>query len=150
MAFEMSLIPSTNPVTLLIVDDDDVSVMAIKRCIRSLDFSDPVLVAKDGVHALELLRESVEKNGELQPFIVTLDLSMPRMNGLEFLKEIRSDTQLNRLVVFVLTTSDAPSDISTAYDHNVAGYILKENPTDSLQRVMSMLHDYKELALFPA
>jgi len=137
-------------VEFMIVDDDDVSIMAIRRSMKKLNLANPVKIAKNGVEALELLRDSVGDDNILPPFIITLDLSMPKMGGLEFLEHIRNDPLFNKLVIFVLTTSDSPEDVSSAYSKNIAGYIVKENATDTLRDALSMLHDYAQLVVLPA
>ena len=135
-------------VTFLIVDDDDVAVMGMRRAIRKLNLSNPVEVARNGEEALQRLRENGE--GQLErPFIVTLDLNMPRMGGLEFLSEIRADQSLQDTVIFVVTTSDAPTDITSAYARNIAGYIVKEDTFETLRRSLSMLRDYTEIVRLP-
>lgn len=137
-------------VEFMIVDDDEVSVMAIQRSMKQLNLINPVLIAKNGVVALELLRSSIGPDEKLPPFIITLDLSMPKMGGLEFLEQIRNDPIFNKLVIFVLTTSDAPADIASAYEKNIAGYIIKDNPTETFRDALSMLRDYAQLVVLPA
>ena len=141
---------SFKPVQFMIVDDDDVSVMAIKRSMSQLNLVNPVLVARDGVQALKILNDAVEADSTLPPFIVTLDLSMPKMGGLEFLDHIRGSPVFSKLIVFVLTTSDAPDDIAHAYEKNIAGYIVKENPTETFRNALSMLNDYAQLVVLPS
>lgn len=131
-------------VTFLVVDDDDVAVMAMRRAIRKLGLSNPVEVATDGEDALARLRLGVER-----PFIVTLDLNMPRMNGMEFLAEVRRDPELQDTVIFVVTTSDAPKDVTSAYARNIAGYIVKEDTFETLKRALSMLREYTEVVRLP-
>lgn len=131
-------------VTFLVVDDDDVAVMAMRRAIRKLGLSNPVEVATDGEVALQRLRKGVER-----PFIVTLDLNMPRMNGLEFLAEVRRDPALQDTVIFVVTTSDAPKDVTSAYARNIAGYIVKEDTFETLKRALSMIREYTEVVRLP-
>ncbi len=137
-------------VQFMIVDDDDVSVMAIKRSMRQLNLANPTIVAKDGVEALQMLNNSVGADNTLPPFIITLDLSMPKMGGLEFLNHVRDNPIFKKLIVFVLTTSDAPNDIAQAYEKNIAGYIVKENPTETFQKSLSMLNDYAQLVVLPS
>jgi CheY-like chemotaxis protein len=134
-------------IRFLFIDDDEISIMGLKRSMQQLKLSNPVDVARDGVQALEILRAAVNANGELPPFITTLDLSMPRMGGLEFLEELRRDPVLKKTVVFVVTTSDSPEDIESAYGQNVAGYIVKENPTETLRDALSMLKEYSQLVV---
>jgi len=132
-------------VTFLIVDDDEVSVMAIKRVLSKLRVTNPVEVVHDGQQALDLLRGTPAQPALTKPYIILLDINMPRMNGLEFLAEVREDHELARSVVFVLTTSDAPSDIAAAYAHKSAGYIIKEDPHNSVKAAIEMLNSYTEV-----
>ncbi|MEE9320179.1 MAG: response regulator [Granulosicoccus sp.] len=132
------------------MDDDDVSVMAIQRSMKRLNLVNPTIIAKDGVEALQILHDSIGADNTLPPFIITLDLSMPKMGGLEFLSHIRDNPVFKKLVIFVLTTSDAPNDIAQAYEKNIAGYIVKENPTVTFQKSLSMLNDYAQLVVLPS
>ncbi|MFV1443211.1 response regulator [Phaeobacter sp. JH20_36] len=131
-------------VTFLIVDDDEVAVMAIKRALKKLRLVNPVEVVGDGQEALDLLR-GVNAAALERPYIILLDLNMPRMGGLEFLSEVREDKELANSVIFVLTTSDAPSDIAVAYEHKIAGYIVKENAYDAVKSAVEMLGAYVEI-----
>ena len=138
------------PVRFMIVDDDAISVMAMERTMKQLKIANPVEVAKDGVEALAMLRKAISKNGTLPPYILTLDLNMPKMGGLEFLEKIRNEEAFKKLVVFVLTTSDAPSDVASAYERNIAGYIVKEDPTNTFREALAMLKDYSQLVVLPS
>jgi CheY-like chemotaxis protein len=138
-----------NTVEFMIVDDDDVSVMAIQRSMKQLKLVNPVRIAKNGVEALEILNNAIGADKKLPPFIITLDLSMPKMGGLEFLERIRDDSVFNKLIIFVLTTSDAPTDIASAYEKNIAGYIIKEDATNTFRDALAMLNDYAQLVVLP-
>ncbi|OED39241.1 two-component system response regulator [Chromatiales bacterium (ex Bugula neritina AB1)] len=140
---------SYDTVNFLIVDDDLVSIKSIQRSIKQLKIANPVFIAKDGIEALEILDRNITDTNTLPPFIITLDLSMPRMGGLEFLDNIRKNDRYRKLVIFVLTTSDAPEDIASAYDKNIAGYIVKDNPTESLKSALEMIHGYARLVVLP-
>lgn len=137
------------PVKFLIVDDDAVDVMAIQRSMKKLRLANPVLVAKDGIEALEILRGEANCGKIMPPFIVTLDLNMPRMGGQEFLENIREDPALRSVVVFVWSTSDAKSDVDASYERNVAGYIVKEQGEDSFKRALNMLDEYAQIVVLP-
>ena len=112
-------------IQLLHVEDSDLDAKALTRAFSKLGLSQPLTRARDGVEALEILRN--RSAGGISPMrpVILLDINMPRMNGIEFLKELRDDRELCQTPVFVLTTSDRPSDIREAYEHNVAGYIVK-------------------------
>lgn len=134
---------------LLLVDDDDVDILGVRRKLKSLKIDLTLVVAHDGEEALRILRG---ENGEAPlsaPYVILLDLNMPRMNGIEFLSELRRDPRLHRAVVFVFSTSDALDDIRNAYDLNVAGYVRKTGSQSSLADVLSMVSTYCRLVQLP-
>ncbi len=118
--------------TILHVEDDQVDRMVIQRVIKKLGITDQITQATNGEEALQILRGSLSTSttGDL-PQLVLLDINMPKMNGLEFLKELRADPQLRHISVFMMTTSNDDSDRTEAYRYNVAGYIVK--PVDIQQ-----------------
>ena len=132
-------------VTILLVEDEPLDVMALQRGLKKQQVSSPIVVAEDGQQALDRLRGS---NGHPKlegPYIILLDINMPVMTGLEFLHELRSDARLARSVVFVLTSSDHVSDIATAYEKNVAGYILKHNLGEACVNIANLLKSYTQI-----
>jgi CheY-like chemotaxis protein len=140
---------SAGEVTILVVDDDRVDIMALKRCFRALGVDNPIVTAGNGLEALALLRGEGGQPRLRQPCLVLLDLNMPRMGGLEFLAELRSDPALRRMVVFVMTTSDDEQDRARSFDRNVAGYVLKHRPGQSFQDAVGMLQQYWRIVEFP-
>ena len=133
--------------TILLVEDDEVDVMNVKRAFKKNNISNPLVVASNGIEALEVLR-SVSPDRP-RPKIVLLDLNMPRIGGIEFLKEIRQDPELSSLSVFVMTTSNEDSDKIEAFNLNVAGYILKPLSMDRFISAVSTLNSYWTLCEFP-
>ena len=132
-------------VTLLIVDDDDIDAIALERALRKLRLLNTVLRARDGREALELLR-----TGDVPaPYIILLDLNMPRMNGLEFLQTLRTDPLLTHAVVFVLTTSKSDEDLVAAYRNHVAGYVLKQHMDCDFLEVIGFIEHYWRLVELP-
>jgi CheY-like chemotaxis protein len=132
-------------VSLLLVEDDDVDALGVKRALKQRRISNPLIRACDGVEGLELLR-----SGKVtMPYLVLLDLNMPRMGGLEFLQVLRSDAAFKKSVVFVLTTSKSDEDMMAAYDLNVAGYIVKSELTGSFDRLVDMLNGYWQIVELP-
>ena len=97
-------------VTILLVDDDKVDTMAVKRSFRDLKIANPVIEAHNGIEALERLRGQNGYEKVPSPCLVLLDLNMPRMGGIEFLAELRLDPLLRHTLVFVMTTSEAEQD----------------------------------------
>lgn len=132
-------------ITVLLVDDDNIDVMGIKRAFDKLKIKNPIVVARDGVEALEKLR-----NGEVpRPYLILLDLNMPRMNGIEFLDVLREDKELRDSIVFILTTSKAEQDKWSAYQRNIAGYIVKENVGKEFLDAISLLDMYWRIVEMP-
>ena len=136
-------------VNILLVEDDLVDVMSVKRAFRDLKIGNPLFEARDGVEALEYLRGTNGREAIPRPVIILLDLNMPRMGGIEFLKELRADEELRASIVFVMTTSDAEEDRVGAYSLNVAGYVLKHSPGHSFLDAISMLEHYWRVVEFP-
>jgi CheY-like chemotaxis protein len=128
----MRVAMTNKTVHFLVVEDDEVDVKALKRAFKELHLANPVRFARDGIEALEILRGENGQEKLEKPYLVLLDLNMPRMNGIEFLDEVREDPEHHCALVFVLTTSSAEEDRIKSYDKNVAGYMLKSNAGDTL------------------
>ena len=132
-------------VTLLLVEDDDIDAMAIERSFRNNRIGNPIVRACDGLAALDMLR-----NGKVpQPFVILLDIQMPRMNGFEFLENIRSDETLAHNVVFILTTSKADEDITAGYRQHIAGYFVKDESGENFIDVVNVLERYWKTVHLP-
>ena len=137
------------PVTLLIVEDDEIDLMGIKRAVKDLEIPNNLIHAIDGVEALEYLRGSNGRKKIKSPYLIVMDINMPRMNGIELLTEIRNDKELRSAIVFVLTTSSADRDILDAYDRNVAGYIVKSDAMESFFKTAKLLELYRSIVALP-
>ena len=131
---------------ILLVDDDEVDVMNVKRAFAKAHITNPLYVVHDGLQALEKLRDG---DFSCERRLVLLDLNMPRMNGIEFLRELRKDPVLHATPVVVLTTSDDERDKVDAYDLNVAGYLLKPVTFASFVEIMAALNKYWTLVELP-
>jgi CheY-like chemotaxis protein len=136
-------------VHVLLVDDDDVDVMGIKRAFKKAKIANPLYIARDGVEGLAKLRGEDGNTPIEKPYIIILDLNMPRMDGFEFLAELRKDPEHRDAVVFVLTTSKADEDRARSYDMNVAGYIVKSDVGEGFLKVTSLLDSYWRVVLLP-
>jgi CheY-like chemotaxis protein len=136
---------------ILLVEDDVVDVMNVQRAFKKQNITSSLCVASNGIEALEILRapkgspQAMSKERRL----VLLDLNMPRMNGLEFLVELRGDSALKSTPVIVLTTSDEDRDRVEAYNFNVAGYILKPVTFSNFSDVVMTLNKYWALCEMP-
>ena len=114
---------------ILLVEDDQVDAMTVKRALKDINVTNRLDIVGDGEEALGFLGE--EKNEK--PCIILLDLNMPRMNGIEFLKIVKQDDFLKQIPVLVLTTSQEEQDKVESFKLGVAGYMVK--PVDYLQFV---------------
>lgn len=131
---------------VLLVEDDEVDVMNVRRAFKKNNIANPFWTAGNGIEALEVLRGS-EMPAERR--LVLLDLNMPRMNGIEFLRELRADPELHGTPVVVLTTSDDERDRVEAFNLNVAGYILKPVTFMNFVEAMATLNKYWTLVELP-
>ena len=110
----------TRKLRILLVEDDAIEVMKLKRAIAKLDMNHELIEAKNGEEALEIL-----KDHSVLPDVLFLDLNMPKINGIEFLKILKKDEVLRFLPTVMLTTSSNRKDMLACYDTGVAGYIIK-------------------------
>ena len=136
----------TKPVTLFLVEDDDVDAMAVERAMKKQRILNPVVRAVDGVDALDQLRHP---NRVGRPFIILLDINMPRMDGIQFLDELRQDSGLSQSPVFVMTSSEAETDKFAAYERHVSGYIVKDELGNCFQDVVAMIDCYWRIVELP-
>lgn len=131
---------------ILLVEDDEVDVMNVKRAFQKGHVSNPLYVAGNGVEALEMLRGGTIPGDRR---LILLDLNMPKMNGIEFLTELRADPDLHPTPVVVLTTSNDERDKVDAYNLNVAGYLLKPVTFGNFVETMTTLNKYWTLVEMP-
>ncbi|EAW38247.1 response regulator [Lyngbya sp. PCC 8106] len=138
-------------INILLVEDDEVDVMNVKRAFKKSNIYNPLFIAGNGLEALEMLRSSPGKPPQVPDSrrLILLDLNMPKMGGLEFLSELRSDPELKATPVIVLTTSDEDRDLVEAYNLNIAGYILKPVTFSKFASVITTLNQYWTLCEFP-
>jgi len=105
---------------ILLVEDNIIEILKLKRAIENLGMNHEVLEAENGEIALDSIKQE-----EINPDIILLDLNMPKMNGLEFLAKVRNDESMRHLPIIILSTSNNNRDLMEAYKLGVSGYILK-------------------------
>lgn len=138
-----------NSIQILLVEDNEIDAMAFQRGMKRHNLTNTLVIAENGVEALEILKGTHAEKTLQRPYLIFLDLNMPMMGGLELLEEIRKDDDLDISTVFILTTSDHDADLLAAYKHHVAGYILKKSVADAGAQVHELLQRYDELVLLP-
>ena len=103
--------------------------------------SNPLYIARDGIEALAMLQGTGEDGGTVipYPYIILLDLNLPRMDGLEFLKAVRSDQKLRSTMIIIITSSDDEQTKAAAFDLNVPNYLTKPVDFDQLIAMIATL-----------
>jgi len=109
-----------NRLAVLVIEDDQIERMKLKRATSLLEMNHNIIEAKNGEEALDLLEDKSNL-----PDIILLDLNMPKMNGIEFLRTLKEDEVLKYIPSIVLTTSTNPKDVLESYKIGIAGYIIK-------------------------
>jgi CheY-like chemotaxis protein len=132
-------------VPILLVEDDLVDVMTVRRCFEELNIENPLVNAVNGEEALEYLQDTENP----RPSLVLLDLNMPRMNGFEFLRAVKSDDFLKAIPVVILTTSNQSSDVLESYQLGAAGYIVKSADYCQFVEAIGVLYNYWSSCCLP-
>jgi CheY-like chemotaxis protein len=136
-------------VTALLIDDNEIDREAVRRAFAKLKIANPIVEARDGIEGLEKLRGTADVPPLQRPYLILLDINMPRMSGIDFLRELRADAALQDSVVFVLTTSKSDEDRMASYDFNVAGYVIKSDVGSGFLRLVEMLEHYWKVVELP-
>ncbi len=136
--------------SILLIDDDEVDVMTVKRAFKKNNITNPLYVATNGLEGLAMLRgHEMPKMLPGLRRLILLDLNMPKMGGIEFLRELRIDPELKPIPVIVLTTSNEDKDKVEAYNLNVAGYIIKPVTFSKFVEAVATLNKYWSISEMP-
>lgn len=130
---------------LLLVEDDQVDVMTIKRALKEIHVVNPVAHVENGEDGLAYLRDDTKE----KPCLILLDLNMPVMNGIEFLQVVKQDEHLRRIPVIVLTTSEEQQDKMNSFNLGVAGYMAKPVDYRQFVEVMRSIDMYWTISEMP-
>ena len=130
---------------ILLVEDDSVDAMTVKRIFTEMKVKNQLVHVVDGEEALQYLKNHKNR----KPCVILLDLNMPRMNGLEFLKAVKADENLKKIPVIVLTTSNAEQDILESFSSCIAGYIVKPVDYKSFLEIIRTINLYWTLSELP-
>ncbi len=125
--------------TILLIEDDAIEILKFNRSLIKLREVHELIEAHNGENALNILAE----NSQID--LILLDLNMPKMNGFEFLKQLRTDPNLKYIPTVVLTTSINRSDLKQAYSIGIAGYLVKPlKYEDYVLKIASLLNYWKQ------
>jgi len=130
---------------ILLVEDDSVDAMTVKRAIEDIGSKDTLVRSANGEEALDYLRNETNE----RPRLILLDLNMPKMNGIEFLKHIKADNVLKRVPVIVLTTSMEDQDILRSFELSIAGYVVKPLDYKKFVEIIRTISQYWALSQLP-
>ena len=130
---------------ILLVEDDKVDAMTVRRSFKELNVTNPLVHTVNGEEALLYLKS----NGNLKPCVILLDLNMPKMNGIEFLKIIKTDDAFKSIPVIILTTSKEEQDKIETFKLSVAGYIIKSVDYKKFVNAVKVIDLYWTLSELP-
>jgi CheY-like chemotaxis protein len=139
----------SHTVHILLIEDDEIDAEAVVRAFRRQKITNPLTIVQDGIEALNVLRGEGGHKKLPSPYIVLLDINLPRMNGIEFLQALRNDPALKQSIVFMLTTSNRDEDKLAAYDRQIAGYLLKSRTGTDFSDLITLLISYEQIIEFP-
>jgi CheY-like chemotaxis protein len=128
-----------------LVDDDIVDAIAVQRALDDLGTTEPLVHLSDGERALEYLRSDVDD----KPSVILLDVNMPRVGGVEFLKAVKADNTLKQIPVVVLTTSNRDRDVLDSFKLSVAGYVVKPVDHEQFVQTIRTITEYWTLSRLP-
>ena len=135
-----------NSKPILLIEDDNVDVMTVERVFRDLKIANQLVSTSNGERALEYLRT----NGNKKPCVILLDLNMPKMNGTEFLKIVKTDESLKKIPVVVLTTSSQQQDVVESFKLGAAGYMVKSVDYGKFVETIRTINLYWTLSELPS
>lgn len=130
---------------ILLLEDDYVDALTIKRAFKELKLQNDLVIAQNGEEALEMLNEGMNP----KPGIILLDINMPKMNGIEFLKELKTIKEYKNIPVIILTTSKDPDDKIESFDLGIAGYITKPIDYNKFIETLKIIESYWSLSELP-
>lgn len=125
---------------ILLIEDDTIEIMKLERTVSKLGVNHKITQAKNGEAALEFL-----KSDNRLPDIILLDLNMPRMSGIEFLKILKDDEKLRFLPTIVLTTSENRVDLLECYKIGIAGYVIKPLKYEDYEHKLKRVLEYWDI-----
>jgi CheY-like chemotaxis protein len=138
-----------NPIRIVLVEDDDGDAKAVERTFLKARIANPIVRARDGVEAMEMLKGSDRQPRIERPYLLLVDLNLPRMNGIQLVTAIREDPDLHETIIFMLTTSNRAEDKQAAYSLNVTGYILKERAGEDFLELFNLMDGYWRIVEMP-
>ncbi|MBN2544180.1 MAG: response regulator [Spirochaetes bacterium] len=127
--------------TIIIVEDDDGHALLIENSLKRSGIKNPIIHLKDGLDAYNFFKDNIIDSKEKieKKYLILLDIKMPKMNGIDFLKKMKNDSKLKTIPIIMLTTTDDPIEIHSCYDLGCNAYVVKpvdfSNFSETLKRI---------------
>ncbi len=134
--------PNKTPIELLLIDDDQSDIYLAKRALKKCGTPVQVQVARHGEEALSLLRREGSYKDARRPDLIFLDINMPRMNGHEFLEEIKADDDLRSIPTIIMSMSESSVDVLKSYRLQASAYVAKPIELDAFAEVIRTIEDH--------
>lgn len=134
--------PNPVPIEILLVEDNEPDILLTQEAFRDARIANRLHVTRDGVEALSFLRREAPFEDAARPDVILLDINMPRMGGLEMLREVKADEELRTIPVVVLTTSQADEDILRSYQSHASSYIVKPVGFENFHQAIRAFETY--------
>ena len=131
---------------ILLLEDDDLDAMILTRALRTLNVRNEIIRAEDGEKGLSYLLN----DNSVRPYLILLDLNMPKMNGLEFLKKVKNDPKLRMIPIVVITTSERPPDIDASFENGASGYMIKNPEFKQFVEILKTTEQYWRFSKAPS
>lgn len=128
---------------ILLIEDDKIDQLSVQRAMKEAGVTNPLLIAKHGEEALKMLQ------GDEQPALILLDLNMPKMDGIEFLQQLKSREEVNAIPVIIITTSNSAAERKAAFSLGVCGYMVKPVEFPEFVEMFSVINKYWTFSEFP-
>ena len=128
--------------TIFLVEDNKADVRLIQEALKSISLPHQVVTVRDGLEAINYLRQEGEYANALRPDLILLDLNLPQKNGIEVLAEIKSDPRLKSIPVIILTTSKNQDDILRCYNLHANCYIAKPRNLNQLFQIIKNIEEF--------
>jgi CheY-like chemotaxis protein len=136
------LAEAVRPIEVLLVEDDEGDVLMTREALDEGKVMNRLSVVGDGVQAIAYLRQEKPFSDAIRPDLVLLDLNLPRRDGRQVLAEVKTDPDLRRIPIVVLTTSEAEEDVLRSYDLHANAYVTKPVDFDRFVEVIRQIDEF--------
>ncbi|WP_026838131.1 response regulator [Gillisia sp. JM1] len=130
------------PINILLIEDNEGDILLTKEALLEGDILKELQVVKDGWEALLYLEKKDKYSTAITPDLILLDINLPKMNGYEVLKEIKSNSNINHIPVIMLSTSSSSIDINQCYKNQANCYITKPVDANDFSKVISLIETF--------